>query len=168
MAFGANSNIFRQHISDQLFNVYTTTTEGRWNTADVFKAALYNNTTTPDKTVATTVLTAYNGASSQWITANEVTDATNWVAGGRAMTGTGTGNVTSTTNLVTFPAANTSGGGNVTLANVYGDLVYDSTVTTPVASPGCAFHSYGGGAQSVTAGTFTIQWNAAGVMQISV
>jgi hypothetical protein len=161
MAFGANSNIFRQHLFDQMTAVYT----ARWGTADVFKCALYGNTGTPDKTAATTLLTSYNGTGSAWVAANEVTDATNWVAGGRAMAGTTP--IGNTTNLVTFPAANTSGGGNVTLANVYGDLVYDSTVTTPVANPGAAFHSFGG-AQSVTAGTFTVQWNAAGVMQLSV
>src|ERR1700748_2015846 len=100
MAFGANSNIFRSHLSDQLANVYTTTTGGRWNTADVFKASLYNNTGTPDKTVASSAA-AYN--TGQWVVANEVTDATNWTAGGRTITGTGSGGgFTSATNLITF------------------------------------------------------------------
>lgn len=166
MAFGANSNIFRSHLSDQLANVYTTGgTGGRWNSADAFKAALFNNTGTPDKTAASSAC-AYN--TGQWVTANEVTDATNWLAGGRAIAGTGSGGgFTSTSNLITWTGSNTSGGGNVTLANVYGDLVYDTAVTAPQANPGAAFHSFGG-VQQVTAGTFTIQWNASGIMQVTV
>jgi hypothetical protein len=158
-----NSRIFRQHLSDHLGAVYT----ARWNSADVWKAALYGAGITPDATVATTVLTAYNGAASQWVTGGEITD-TNWAAGGRTITGTGSGGgFSSATSLVTFDGADTAGGGNVTLANVNGDLVYDSTVSTPVQSPGGAFHYYGGN-QSVTAGTFTVQWNAAGIMQVTV
>ena len=61
-------------------------------------------------------------------------------------------------------ASNTAGGGNVTLTSVYGDLVYDSSLSTPVANQGLAFH-YFGGVQSVTNGTFTIQWNTNGVVR---
>jgi hypothetical protein len=156
-----NSKIFRQHLSDHLAAIYT----GRWNSADVFKAALYNTTPTPDNTV-TSVLSAYNGAASQWVVANELTD-TNWAAGGRTITGTGSGGgFTSSSNLITFDGADTAGGGNVTITAAFGDLVYDSTVASPVANPGCAYH-YFGGTQSVTAGTFTIIWNALGIMQIT-
>jgi hypothetical protein len=124
-----------------------------------------NNTGTPDNTVAAS-LTAYN--TGQWTAAtNEVVDATNWVAGGRTVTGTGSGGgYTSSTNLITFDGADTAGGGNVSLSNVYGDLLYDSTLATPVANQGCAYHSYGG-PQQVTAGTFTVIWNVAGLMQLT-
>jgi hypothetical protein len=162
MTFGSSSAIFRQWIADSL--APTASFAGKWNSTDVFKAALFNDTTTPDKTVAA-ASSAYN--TGVWVTANERTD-TNWAAGGRQVTGTGSGGgYTSTSNLITFDGADTSGAGNVTLSNVYGDLLYDDTLTTPVADQGAAFHSFGG-VQQVTAGTFTIQWNASGLMQVSV
>lgn len=159
------SGIFRQAIADALGP--TASFAMKWNGTDVYKCALYNNTPTPDKTV-TAALSAYNAASSQWLTANEVTDATNWTAGGRTITGTGSaGGFSSTGGTITFDGTDTAGGGNVTLANVFGDLVYDSTVTTPVANQGLAFHYYGG-VQGQTAGTFTVIWNAAGIAQVTV
>lgn len=163
MAWSA-SKIFRQWIADSL--APTASFAGKWNGTDVFKAALYNNSITPDATVAASA-SGFNAGSSQWVTTNEVTDATNWTSGGRTITGTGSGGgYTSTSNLVTFDGADTSGAGNVTLANVFGDLLYDSTLTTPVANQGAAYH-YFGGSQSVTAGTFTIVWNASGLMQVT-
>jgi hypothetical protein len=160
----ANSKVFRQWIADSL--APTASFAGKWNSTDVFKAALYNNSITPDNTV-TAALSAYNAASSQWLTAQEVTDATNWVAGGRTITGTGSGGgYTSSGSTITFDGADTAGGGNVTISGAYGDLVYDSQLTTPVANQGCAYH-YFGGTQSVTAGTFTIIWNVAGIMQVT-
>ena len=164
MTFGANSRIFRQWISDSLGP--TASFVGKWNSTDVFKCALYGNTGTPDNTVSA-ILSAYNGAASQWVVANEIVDATNWVAGGRTVAGTGSGGgFTSTSNLITFDGTDTAGGGNVTLAGVYGDLLYDSTLATPVANQGAAYHSYGG-PQQVTAGTFTVIWNVNGLMQLT-
>lgn len=162
MAFGANSKIFRQWIADSL--APTASFVGKWNSTDVYKCALFGNTGTPDNTV-TAALSAFG--SGQWIVGNEITDATNWVSGGRAVTGTGSGGgFTSTSNLITFDGTDTAGGGNVTLAAVYGDLLYDSSLATPVANQGAAYHSYGG-VQQVTAGTFTVIWNAAGLMQLT-
>jgi len=162
MAFGASSAIFRQWLADSL--APTASFAGKWNSTDVFKAALFNNTTTPDKTVAAAA-SAYN--TGVWVLANEVTDA-NWPAGGQSVAGTGSGGgYSSTSNLITFDGTDTAGAGNVTVANVYGDLLYDFTLSTPVAKQGAAYHSYGG-AQQVTAGTFTIIWNVNGLMQITV
>jgi hypothetical protein len=162
MAFGASSAIFRQWIADSL--APTASFVGKWNSTDVFKASLFNNSVTPDKTVAAAT-SAYN--TGTWVLANEVTDA-NWPAGGQTVTGTGSGGgFTSSGSAITFDGADTAGAGNVTVANVYGDLLYDFTLATPVAKQGCAFHSFGG-AQQVTAGTFTIIWNVNGLMQITV
>jgi hypothetical protein len=62
-----------------------------------------------------------------------------------------------------FDAADLAGGGNVTLSATFGCLVYDNTITAgTVAKQGVSFH-YFGGSQSVTAGTFTIIWNASGI-----
>lgn len=125
--------------------------------ADTFKAALYNNSITPDQTVAL-ANTAYN--VDQWATANEAYDSTNWDQGGEPLTSITSG---FSSNVFTFDAADTpQGGATTTLANVYGCLVYDDTVS----DYGVSFH-YFGGAQSVTSGTFTIVWNASGIFTIT-
>lgn len=129
---------------------------------DTFKAALFGGSVTPDNTVAS-ALTAYN--TGTWLAASEITDVTNWVAAGRPLTSTALS--AAGLNYVMFDAADTSGAGNVTLSGVYGDLVYDDTLTTPVADQGLAFHYYGGVQPPVTAGTFTIIWDASGVTRWS-
>lgn len=152
-----NSRIFRPFLADVLDN----TTAVDLGT-DVPKAALYNNTPTPDQNV-TSANSAFN--VDQWVTANQVTDATNWVSGGRPLTGTTLNSATSGT--VFYDATDTSGAGNVTLANVFGTLVYDDTLTTPVADQGICYN-YFGGTQSVTAGTFTIVWNVNGIFRFTL
>ena len=133
--------------------------------ADTVNVALYNNTTTPDKD-ATLVTTGYNSATSQWVVANEVSD-TNWAAGGRPLASKTF--TTPTTGVFMFDAADLAGGGNVTLAAVFGCLVYDNTITAGtggIAKQGVCFN-YFGGTQSVTAGTFTILWNANGIFRMT-
>jgi hypothetical protein len=155
----SNSKIFRPFIADVLDNT-TAIDLG----SDVPKAALFNNSITPSQDV-TSALSAYNAATSQWLTANEVTDATNWVAGGRALGSTSLNS--GSAGIVFYDAADTAGGGTLTLANAYGALVYDDTITTPVADQGICFN-YFGGAQSVTGGTFTIVWHANGIFRITL
>jgi hypothetical protein len=131
--------------------------------SDTVNVALFNNTTAPDKT-AVVASTGYN--TGTWVVANEVTDATNWVAGGRALASkTFTFPVAGT---FMFDAADLSGGGNVTLTNVFGCFVYDNTITAgSVAKQGTSFH-YFGGTQGVTAGTFTVVWNVLGLQRGTV
>jgi hypothetical protein len=155
-----NSKIFRQTLADIWQNTMALDVD-----TDIPKAALYNTTPTPDQNV-TAALSAYNAATSQWVAANEVTDATNWVAGGRPLAGiTFHGN--DTAGVVWYDATDTSGAGNVTLAGVFGTLVYDDTLTTPVADQGICYN-YFGGTQSVTAGTFTIVWNVNGIFRFTM
>lgn len=133
--------------------------------ADTVKVALFNNTVTPDKDAALTS-TGYN--TGTWTTGNEVTDATNWVAGGRTLASKTL--TAPSTGVFMFDAADLAGGGTVTLTNAYGCLVYDDTITAGtggIADQGISFN-YFGGAQSVTAGTFTIVWNANGIARITV
>lgn len=158
MAFTA-SGLFRQFLGDAFANAVAFDLSGAG--VDTFKAALYNNSITPDKNAATATLTTYNGAASAWLNTNEVTDATNWVAGGRALTTPAID--VSVASACFFSAANTAGGGNVTLSGVLGCLVYDTTV----ASQGVCFN-YFGGSQSVTAGTFTIVWSANGIFRVTI
>lgn len=132
-------------------------------TVDTIDVALYNNTGTPDKTVAAS-LSGYN--TGQWVTANEVIDTggSNWPAGGLSLAGK---TVSSISGGVKFDANDLPSLGAVTLSNVYGALVYDSTITAgTVAKQGVAF-LYGGGAASVTAGSFTVVFNASGLINLT-
>ncbi len=154
----SNSKIFRAFLGDVLGN----TTAMDLN-SDSFKVALYDNDITPDNDV-TAANSAYN--VGQWASAgNEVVDATNWVAGGRTLASLSID--TSVADVVFWDAADLAGGGTVTLTNAFGCLVYDDTIATPVADQGVCYN-YFGGAQSVTAGTFTIAWSANGVLRITL
>lgn len=133
--------------------------------ADTVKAALFNNTAAPDKDAVLTS-TGYN--TGTWTTGNEVTDVTNWVAGGRALASKTF--TTPSTGVAMFDAADLAGGGTVTITNAFGCLVYDDTITAGtggVAKQGVSYN-YFGGAQSVTAGTFTIVWHANGIARFTV
>lgn len=168
MAFGSTSAIFRAWPLAILGQGQTAAVLPAGYAglgADTVKVALFNNTTTPDKDAAL-ASTGFN--TGQWVTANEVTDATNWVSGGRALASKTL--TTPASGVVMFDAADLAGGGNVTISNAYGCLVYDDTITAGtggVADQGICFNSFGG-AQSVTAGTFTIQWSANGILRITV
>jgi hypothetical protein len=149
----SNSKIFLAFLEDALENV-----DAKNLSSDTFKAALYDNDITPDQTVAT-ASTVYN--AGQWASAgNEVSDGTEWDAAGEPLTGVASG---FSSNVYTFDATNTpSGGSSATLANVYGCLVYDDTV-----SDRGICYNYFGGVNSVTDGTFTIVWNASGIFTIT-
>lgn len=156
MAF-TDSHIFRQAVADILGN----TTALDWD-ADTFKAALYNNSITPDKD-ATAANSAYN--AGQWVNTNEQSSSGQWAAGGVSI---GSKTVTTpSSGVVMVDSADTASGSTATLANVYGVLVYDATLTTPVASQGLCYN-YLGGSNSVTSGTFTLVWNANGLFRITV
>lgn len=137
--------------------------------ADSCKVALYDNDITPDKD-APLAQTGYNSGSSQWVASgNEVSDGTNWDAGGEPLTGDALSDQGS--GITMYDATDTpQGGASTTLANVFGCLVYDDTITAGtggVADQGVTYHYFGGG-QSVTAGTFTIVWHANGLFRITV
>jgi hypothetical protein len=151
----ANSKIFREWML-QMYQVSGTGYTGL--DSDTVNSALFNNTTTPDQDAAVGS-TGFN--TGVWTTTNEVTDATNWVSGGRALAGKTFTNAAAATPM--FDATDLAGGGNVTITNAFGTLLYDNTITAgTVAKQGVSFH-YFGGSQSVTAGTFTIIWNANGI-----
>jgi hypothetical protein len=127
---------------------------------DSFKVALYDNDITPDNTVSA-ANSAYN--AGQWTASgNEVADGTEWDAGGEPLASP---DVTQSTTTIKWDATDTvSGGSSATLANVYGCLVYDDTLT-PKAG---ICYNYFGGTNSVTDGTFTVVWASAGIFTISV
>jgi hypothetical protein len=152
MAWSA-SKIFMAFLEDTLEN-----TAAHALGSDTFKAALYDNDITPDQTVAT-ANTIYN--AGQWTAAgNEVSDGTEWDAAGEPLTGV---TVAFASNVFKFDATDTpSGGSSATLANVYGGLVYDDTV-----SDHGICYLYFGGVNSVTDGTFTVIYHSSGIMTIT-
>jgi hypothetical protein len=167
------SRVFIQAVLNPLTaSVWSTTEPTTYGanglSADTVNVALFNNTPSPDASAAVGS-TGYN--TGVWITANEVTDVTNWVAGGRAL-GSKTYSVLTagsqtTASAVNFDAADLAGGGTLTITNAFGCLVYDSTITAgTVAKQGICFN-YFGGAQTVTGGTFTIVWDATGVFKFT-
>src|SRR6478736_1564580 len=155
-----NSKMFREwpKMTDQVSGTGFTGLD-----SDTVKAALFNNSVTPDKDAAVGS-TGYN--TGTWLTANEVTDATNWAATGRTLASPTF--TTPSTGVYMFDAADTAGGGTLTIANAYGAFVFDDTITAgTVADQGVCFN-YFGGAQSVTGGTFTIVWSANGPYEVTV
>jgi hypothetical protein len=150
--------MFRRFLGNAVANVTAYDLDG-----DAFKVALYNNTTTPDQNVTTDVLTGYNGAASQWVVANEVSDGTNWPAGGRPLVSPVVDQ--SVAAVVFWDGVDTvSNSATTTLAAVFGCLVYDDTLTN---KPGITYN-YFGGTQSVTSGTFTILWHANGIARFTI
>jgi hypothetical protein len=121
--------------------------------ADSFRVALFNNGGTPDRTVSTAALSSYGGAASQWVTGNEVTSSGYTPGGGTQ--GNVTGAISQSSNVVYFTSATSPSWSGVTFSGSnepYGILLYDLTVAGGVQ--GICFNYFG--AQSVTAGTFTI------------
>lgn len=148
----SNSKIFSAYITDALNN-----TAALDNNADTFRAALFDNSITPSQTVSS--------ANSQfgagvWA-GGEVFDAAEWPTGGEALTGVASGFAS---NVYTFDADNTvSTGTSATLAAVFGCLVYNDTTL----NQGISFN-YFGGTNSVTDGTFTVLWNASGILTLTL
>lgn len=151
----SNSKVFMATIEDIFENTCAMDLD-----SDTFKVALFNNSITPSQTAAS-ASTAFN--AGQWANTNELSDSTNWPAGGVAL-----GSVTSgfSSNVYTFDSADVASPGAATLSNVYGCLLYDDTLSTPVADQGLSYH-YFGGANAVSAGTFTIVVNASGWLSLS-
>lgn len=153
-----NSKVFRQWLADCVLNVAAFDLD-----SDTFKVALYDNDITPDNDV-TAANSAYN--VGQWTsTGNEVFEAGQWAQGGVALTSP-TVNV-GTADVVFWDASDTASGSAADLANVFGCLVYDDTLTTPVADQGVCYN-YFGGANSVVNGTFTVVWNANGIWRATL
>jgi hypothetical protein len=128
---------------------------------DTFNVALFGDGT-PDKTVASAA-TAFG--STMWgTTLTEKFDGAEWATGGQALDSV---TLASAAGVMTFDAANeVSAGTSATLSAVFGCLIYNVTVNTPVDSQGISFHSFGG-TQSVTDGTFTVNFHGSGIFTIT-
>lgn len=171
MAFGANSAMFTEWPRSVFGQGQTAAVLPAGYAglgADTIKAALFNDTVTPDRDAALTS-TGYN--SGTWLSTAAVSDgdgSSDWLAAGITLTSKVLSDQGS--GVFRFDAADTTHSNTVTISNAYGCLVYDDTITAGTggcADQGITFHSFGG-AQSVTTGTFTIVWHANGLFQISV
>lgn len=154
----SGSSIFRAFITDMMGNTAAFDLD---NGADTLKAALFNNSITPDKDVSS-ANSAYN--AGQWATANEVFQAGQWAQGGVALTGQAISNPAS--GVIMLDANDTSSGAAFTGSNIYGNQLYDDTLAAPVADQGICFNYYGG-ANSVTAGQLSVIWSASGILRIT-
>lgn len=158
------SKIFAAFISDKL----NQTTLMDLGTDALIEVALYNDSITPSNTV-TSANTAY--AAGVWTAGSSpnVQDSTSGNAGwpyvGRPLvTKTLTDGTTAT---FKFDADDTvSADSHTSLASVYGALIYDESISSPVDQQGVCY-IYFGGTNSVTEGTFTVVWNAAGIFTIA-
>ncbi len=166
MAFGANSKIFSSWMHDAA---------QRTGDADVdsatAKCALFNDSCTPNQ-LDTSAHNAYGGAGGSWA-ANQVTDTgssapAGWPTVGRPLAwGSATKISTYATATLKYDSDDTVSANSVTtLTNAYGCLIYDDAATTPV-DQGFCYLSFGG-ANSVTLGTFTVVYNASGIMSIAM
>jgi len=169
MAFGAASAIFQQAMLNPIARGVAGTTgfPTTYGAAGLLgylvNVALFNNTTTPDKTAAVGS-TGYN--TGVWITANEVIDTlnTNWGAGGRP-TASKAWSIDTGSSSVCFQSASVAGAANVTITSAFGCLVYDNAITAgTVAKQAMCYNSFGGSAQGVTNGTFTVLWATVGAL----
>lgn len=150
------SKIFSAFVTDALNNTAALDLD-----LDTLKAALFDNTITPSQTVAS-ASSAYG--TGVWASGG-VLDASGWPAVGRSLASVTSGFAS---NVYTFDAADTaSANSTTTLTNAYGVLVYEDTLTTPVADQGICYN-YLGGANTVTSGLFTVVWNSSGIAAITL
>ena len=162
MAFGSTSAIFQYAMRNliALPGYQTTAPTGMTSTGflgDTMKFALYGNSGTPDKTVTTAVLSSYGGSGSQWVTGNEITGS-GYSAGGDTLSGKAWA-IDTGSSSVCFTAGNPTWTGATITA--YGGLLYDASIsggTGFAADEAICFNSFGGSAQSVSGGTFTVAW----------
>lgn len=123
---------------------------------DTLKAALFGNSVTPAQS-GTAAVTQYAGAGSTWSTGNEAS-GTGYTAGGVSVSSP---SWAQTSNVISLSSAGTPQWTGASFT-AYGALVFDTTVSNQGVS-----WNYFGGAQVVTSGTFTIAWNASGILTVT-
>jgi hypothetical protein len=127
-------------------------------TSEVFVALYSSNTITPDATVAV-ASTGYN--TGQWVTGGEAS-GTGYTAGGQALSTPGAVSFATdaATVSVCYHASPLAWTGSSFTA--YGCLVYDNVISGGTVAKQGMCYNYFGGAQTVTSGTFTINWATVG------
>ena len=113
--------------------------------ADTIKVALYDNSH------------AFTATDTDYTTTNELASTGGYTQGGATLAGK------SVTEAATTYWDATDVSWTSATFTAYHAVIYDDTVTNDELICSIDF----GGAQSVTAGTFTIQWNASGIISIA-
>lgn len=125
--------------------------------ADTNKLALFTNSiTTPNFDTNT----AYAAAP---FNANEVPNATGYTTGGVAIAND---TITVSSGTLVYDGDDIAWTSS-TFSSVRGGLLYDDTMSTPVAKPAIVLVNFGAD-YAVTSGTFTVQWAAGGVFTIDL
>jgi hypothetical protein len=164
----ANSKIFSAIIHDALGNTSAIDLDSDAS----IKAALYNDTVTPNQlvTAANSCYAAgvWTGGSSPNIVDTGTGAPAGWPYAGIPLTwGSATRFTTYVTATVKFDADDTPSASNTTtLTAAFGTLVYDDTMAAPVDQGIC--YNYFGGTNSVTLGTFTIVWHGSGIFTLAL
>lgn len=152
----SNSKIYPAFVTDDFNKVAAFDLD-----SDTITVALFDNSITPSQSAAS-ASTAYG--AGVWASGG-VSDASGWPAAGRNL---GTISSSFSSNVYTYTAANTaSANSSTTITGTYGCLVYENTLTTPVADQGICYE-YFGGSQTVTGGTFTIVWSGSGIFALTL
>jgi len=165
MAFGASSKIFSAFIHDSVNKTGTATLSSA-----TAKAALYNDTITPNQLVTAANSSYAGGVWTAGGTPNviDTNGGTGWPYVGRPLVwGSATKLTTYADATLKYDADDTVSATATTTVTCYGCLVYDDASTTTV-DQAFAYISFGGGAQTVTAGTFTIVWSGSGILSIAM
>jgi len=139
-------NKFKEYACDGTIDMDRTT-------ADSFKVALYTDATLPAATV--TCKADLDGAKT------EVANGNGYTTGGASLSSI---TWTESSGTITWDAANvqwTSATFTARYAVIYADYV-----TTPEADPLMVLIDFGSN-QTVSSGTFTIQWNASGICTLT-
>lgn len=126
---------------------------------DTIGVTLWSNTpTTATALTDTFAHNVYLAAGGQWVTGSEIT-GTGYTAGGMTLA---TKTETISGAVITFNAASLVWTITGTITT-YGALLNDNTTT----AKNVYCWNYFGGVQTVTAGTFTVNWNASGIFAVT-
>lgn len=141
------SGLFKQNLTDAL-----DASQNNSNWVGALKVALYN----------ATGVGAWNFNNAVGYAATNEISGTGYTAAGAAL---GSPTLVTAAGTMTFDGADTAWTSS-TFSAVRGCLVYDDAVTAPTAKCGIVGLDFSSD-YAVTSGTFTIQWNASGILTIS-
>lgn len=152
MAWSA-SKVFSAFVADTLDKTIDNDLD-----ADAFKAAIYGDMT-PDNTVVSA-----NAAYNAGLWTSPLSSSTSWPAVGRPLV---TPDVTWATTTIKWDAVDTQSADSAcSISAFYGVLVYDDTLSTPVADQAVCYN-YLGGSQTISSGLLTVVWHTNGIASFS-
>lgn len=141
------SGLFKQNLNDAL-----DASQDNTNWVGTPKVALYN----------ATGVSAWNFNNATGYTATNEISGTGYTAAGAAL---GSPTLVTSAGTMTYDGADTAWT-TATFSAVRGCSIYDDAVTAPTADAAIVGVDFSSD-YAVTAGTFTIQWNASGILTIT-